>query len=130
MKLTKNILNTRAKQLLSNPTRYEQYAYGILDLNKVSYLKQKVFGFYILDILIPSRMLVVEIDGESHDDRGLHDSIRDRFCNECGLRVLRVKNSDVNQLMYRLIKYPLVNDHKNKYRAAIRNASSRACRVI
>lgn len=40
-------------------------------------------------------MLVVELDGHSHDLRRAHDAARDRFMAEAGYKVLRFTNADV-----------------------------------
>lgn len=41
-------------------------------------------------------MLVVELDGHSHDLRRAHDAARDRFMAEAGYKVLRFTNADVH----------------------------------
>ena len=54
-------------------------------------------GNYIADFVSHSCMLVVEVDGESHDfeTRLRHDSRRDEWFVSRGYRVLRFTNDDV-----------------------------------
>lgn len=104
------IIKTAAR-FRKNPTHSEQVA--IMQLQKRGnkyYEFQKPFGFYILDFLIPSKALVVEIDGDYHNDRIKQDIKRDKFCNECGLRVLRVHNDDAQDILKFIDQY---NDMQN-----------------
>lgn len=56
---------------------------------------QVVIGPYIVDILIPNRKVVVEVDGDSHRGRETYDRGRDLFLWSYGFRVIRVTNDDV-----------------------------------
>ena len=50
---------------------------------------------YIVDFYCPRANLVVEIDGESHEDRQDNDRRRDRFLERLGLTIMHVTNEDV-----------------------------------
>ncbi|CAM3261038.1 hypothetical protein SPAN111604_13675 [Sphingomonas antarctica] len=50
---------------------------------------------YIVDFLCPSKALIVEVDGETHDSR--RDGVRDNRLAELGYRVLRFTNAEVGQ---------------------------------
>lgn len=89
----------KARQWRYNPTPSERLA--LLRLKEAGYKKsdyvfQQVFGFYVLDLFFPRKCLVIEIDGDVHDRKQLHDSRRDQFINQCGLRVVRMRNFEVN----------------------------------
>ena len=58
--------------------------------------RQVVVGPYIADFAcrLP-RMLIVEVDGDTHAERGMYDDERTRFLEGRGYRVIRVTNSDV-----------------------------------
>lgn len=115
---TQNELILKAKELSSNPTRAEKLAMALLREKGIKFRYQQVFGFYILDFFIPELLLVVEIDGLTHYGREINDSRRDRFCNECGLRVLRVKNEHVSLLIDRLRPYLKVQEWQKRTKLA------------
>lgn len=55
--------------------------------------RQVIIGQFIADIVVPARLLVIELDGPGH--RRLYDERRDAFMRLCGLNVLRIKNKDL-----------------------------------
>ena len=58
--------------------------------------RQVVIGYYIVDFACRSpRMLVVEVDGDTHAERRAYDETRSRFLEQRGYRVIRFTNSDV-----------------------------------
>jgi very-short-patch-repair endonuclease len=53
-----------------NPTPAEEVLWRVLrggNLERVRFLRQKVFGRYIVDFYCASAKLVIELDGEVHD---------------------------------------------------------------
>jgi very-short-patch-repair endonuclease len=64
-----------------------------LDGHKFS--RQMPIGPYICDFMCRSRMLVVELDGYSHDVTADAEARRDRFMAERGFRILRFNNRKV-----------------------------------
>lgn len=93
-------MNVFAGQMRRSKTWAEQTAYSQLkDLfttNGTGFTNQVVFGFYILDFVVPSKMLVIELDGASHTDRDEYDAKRDAFCRACGLTVVRLLNDNAH----------------------------------
>ncbi|WP_424519224.1 endonuclease domain-containing protein [Rubrivirga sp.] len=63
----------------------------------IRFLRQRPVGSYIVDFLAPDARLVLEVDGRSHDGRGLEDETRQSTLEALGLTVLRVTNDDVLQ---------------------------------
>ncbi|MFS0773317.1 endonuclease domain-containing protein [Sphingomonas sp. 1P08PE] len=59
--------------------------------------RQHPIGVYVADFFCQDAGLVIEVDGEIHgrDGRPERDAARDRFMNDYGLEVLRVRASDV-----------------------------------
>ncbi len=55
---------------------------------------QVIVGFYVADIVIPSKMVLIEVDGRSHEGREAYDRRRDEFLRRCGFDVVHVKNDD------------------------------------
>lgn len=52
-------------------------------------------GQEFADFLCRDLMIVVELDGHSHDLRPEHDAARDRWMTKAGYQVLRFTNADV-----------------------------------
>ena len=89
----------RAKEMRANPTPAEARFWSIVRARRFADAKfrhQVVIGRYIADFAcrIP-KMLIVEIDGDSHDYQGQYDEARTRFLQRRGYRVLRFSNDDV-----------------------------------
>ena len=60
--------------------------------------RQKVIGCYIVDFYIPSKKIVIEIDGTQHfqDEGQTVDAIRDEYLKKLGISVLRYSNLEIN----------------------------------
>lgn len=88
------------RRLRSDMTGPEQQLWLTLRARQFQGLKfrrQHGIGPYIVDFYCPERLLVLEIDGESHADAGqiLKDQKRDAYLNSLGLQVIRYLNGDV-----------------------------------
>lgn len=59
-------------------------------------LKKKYF--YIADFYSASKRLVIELDGPIHEYKKEYDKNRDKVINNRGLRVLRMKNEEVEDI--------------------------------
>ncbi|WP_447980732.1 endonuclease domain-containing protein [Candidatus Nitrospira bockiana] len=66
-------------------------------LNALKFRRQHGIGPYIVDFYCPEKLLVVEIDGESHAEQPqmTSDEERDRYLRSLGLEVVRYSNQDV-----------------------------------
>jgi very-short-patch-repair endonuclease len=119
---SKQEMNTFAQQMRRSKTRAEQTAYNQLKdtfiRNGTGFSNQVIFGYYILDFVIPSKMLVVELDGSSHNDRAAYDARRDAFCVETGLQVLRVQNQNAQAVADLVSAYPFASNWLEKWERA------------
>lgn len=63
----------------------------------LKFRRQHSIGRYILDFYCPALRLAIEIDGDSHfEEHGQqHDTIRDRFLTNLGIRTIRFRNDEV-----------------------------------
>lgn len=52
-------------------------------------------GPFFADFLCREQMVIIELDGSSHDIAPEKDIYRDRYLNEAGYRVLRFTNAEV-----------------------------------
>ncbi|MFI5457682.1 MAG: endonuclease domain-containing protein [Isosphaerales bacterium] len=92
-------MKARARQLRKNSTFPEQTLWGLLRdrrLAEAKFRRQHPVGPYVVDFYCVSHGLVVELDGRSHQDRGVQDEQRQHYLESvAGLRVFRVDNDDV-----------------------------------
>ena len=65
----------------------------------VKFRRQKVIGNYIVDFASRDPMLVIEVDGDTHDGREACDAARTKFLESKGYQVLRFTNYDVMTAM-------------------------------
>ncbi len=67
--------------------------------NKKGYVfqfhRQKNIGKYIVDFYCPKLGLVIEVDGNSHDNKYEYDRKRNEYLEKLGLCVLHIDNDDV-----------------------------------
>jgi very-short-patch-repair endonuclease len=88
-----------AKRLRTNQTPLEQKLWYHLRAKRFAeakFRRRVVIGQYIVDFAcrIP-RMLVIEVDGDTHGERKAYDDRRTAFLESKGYRVLRFSNHDV-----------------------------------
>ena len=93
-------LKRRSQALRRDPSPAERRLWFefLRDL-PVKFTRQKPLGRYVADFYCASRMLVIELDGDSHyNDRAQrYDKSRTAELAGLGIRVIRVTNTDVMQ---------------------------------
>ena len=88
----------RAKELRRQMTPAERVLWQHLRRNQLEgfhFRRQQVIEGFIVDFYCHAAGLVVEIDGDVHQQRAEYDEERDRILAARGLRVLRIPNRDV-----------------------------------
>ena len=88
-----------SQSLRKNMTSEEKHLwYDFLKKLPLTVNRQKNIGNYIVDFFIPSKRIVIEIDGSQHDmpENRKSDEQRDEELNCLGILILRYKNSDIN----------------------------------
>jgi len=88
----------RARRLRCEATFPERLLWSRLrnrQLSGVKFRRQSVIGSYVVDFYCPEHMLVIELDGHSHDMTAAADLNRERYLQQQGLRVIRFGNDDV-----------------------------------
>ena len=87
----------RAQELRRNPAPAEARLWSYLKTLNVRILRQRPIGNFIVDFYCPTTMLVIEVDGGSHD--GLeaegYDLERTQVLASHGLNVVRFTNDEV-----------------------------------
>lgn len=89
----------RAKRLRKEMTPQERRLWHcFLKVYPVKFVRQRVFGHYIVDFYCAAARLAVEVDGGQHfEEAGLtEDRRRTEYLNSVGIEVFRVSNADVN----------------------------------
>ena len=89
-------LQNRAHQMRNNPTEPEKRLWRHLSngqLEGFKFRRQQVIGWFIADFLCASAKLIVEVDGDTHDQ--VSDRERDAALAEMGYRTIHVTNQDV-----------------------------------
>ncbi|MFN3473112.1 MAG: endonuclease domain-containing protein [Blastomonas sp.] len=87
-----------ANELRNNPTPFEIILWKYLkssQLGGYKFRRQSVIGPFICDFLCPSKGLIVEVDGDTHD--AVRDSERDAALVELGYVTMRFTNYEVGQ---------------------------------
>jgi very-short-patch-repair endonuclease len=88
-------LYRRANEMRRNPTEPEKRLWRHLsngNLHGAKFRRQSVIGGFIADFLCPQKALIIEVDGDTHDEA--KDRLRDGVLAEHGFRVLRVANHE------------------------------------
>lgn len=91
-------LKLRARELRNNSTQSEIILWMHLKTWKMrgyDFHRQKPLSFYIVDFFCHELMLVIEIDGISHEGKKEHDAKRQKHLEEFGIRFLRFSDDEV-----------------------------------
>jgi very-short-patch-repair endonuclease len=89
---------TRGRQLRQRATVPERLLWGRLRDGRCAGLKfrrQQPLGEYVVDFFCATSRIVVELDGRSHEGRGVEDEVRQELLERQGIRVLRFTNDQV-----------------------------------
>lgn len=65
----------------------------------LKFRKQHGIGPFVVDFFCPEKQLVIEVDGEVHDDeeQKLYDHARAAYLCELGLKIIRYRNAEILQ---------------------------------
>lgn len=93
-------LINEARELRKNQTKAEEIFWELVRNRKFLNLKfrrQHQIGSYIVDFYCNEYKLIIEFDGEVHNNEAQqkHDSIRDKYLTSLGNQVLRFKNEEL-----------------------------------
>ena len=97
----------RRKELRNNSTPQESTLWWYLKGKNlgVKFRRQHSIGGYILDFYCAENKLIIEIDGNIHDnfEAREYDSVRDKLFVDLGCKVLRFSNNDVDKNIVEVI---------------------------
>lgn len=111
-------LKSFSKANKKNATEAEQKLWEAVRDRKLGYKirRQHAIGIFIADFLVLEKKLVIEVDGEIHQNQKEYDEERTRFLNNEGYTVIRFTNHEViNDLesVLEKIKSELDSIHRN-----------------
>ena len=79
----------------------------------IDFDRQIIIGNYIVDFYVKDLGLVIEIDGESHNEKEEYDEIRENYLVSLGLKVFKTSNlkvlHDLENLLLDLENYIILN---------------------
>ena len=99
MRKNNKLLTPLAKELRNNMTKEEKHLwYDFLKSHPCRFVRQKIFGPYIIDFYCAKAKLAIEIDGSQHyTDEGMQKDLErtDFLSTEFNVSVLRFSNLDI-----------------------------------
>lgn len=129
--LSKQELLDKRRELIINRTLSERELERHLSKKHWRCKLQKRIGFYIVDFVFTHRMLIIELDGASHDTTKDYDRRRDTWLESLGFTVKRFPNEVVWEnpelVILTIESYP--NQNKKIYTKAMRKAGAIYSRV-
>ena len=105
-------LKNRARSLrkagnLSEVIFWKQIRAG--EFHNIDFDRQRIVGNYIVDFYVKSLGLVIEVDGESHNDKVEYDEKREKFLISLGLKIFKISTIqiyyDLDNVMKNLENY-------------------------
>lgn len=92
-------LYQRARELRDNATHAEEVLWGYLRTKPLGYKfrRQHPYAIYILDFYCHCKKLVIEVDGDIHNQEEVRalDTLRQRQLEADGLKVIRFTNEEI-----------------------------------
>ena len=94
---------------MTTAKRKLRYALKAHRFEGLGFRRQVLLGRYVLDFDCHERGLVVEVDGGQHfsASRAARDTVRDRWLNTQGYRVIRIANNEVFRNLAGVLEYLL-----------------------
>ncbi len=91
------LLVSRAREMRANPTKAEAALWEQLRNKKlgVKFRQQHVIDNFIADFCSIKGQLIIEVDGDIHDEQKIRDEHRTHILELYGYRVIRFKNEEV-----------------------------------
>jgi len=106
-----------SQRMRKNPTIAERMLWKELKGKKlgVKFTRQKIIMGWIVDFYSPIVSLVIELDGEYHENQKSYDSYRDSKINELGISIIRIPNEVVINNMPEALEFIKENIRRAGY---------------
>lgn len=94
---TLDVLKERARSMRLNPTYGEKIAWIILRKKGlgVKFRRQHIMENFIVDFVCLEIQLVIEVDGDIHDETKEYDEWRSGILESIGFKVVRISNDEL-----------------------------------
>ncbi len=101
-----NALISKAKEMRSNMTPSEKLLWEELRGGRsgLKFRRQHIIDRFIVDFVCLSAGIVIEVDGEIHNDQKEHDEGRTVELNRNGFQVVRFTNEEVNSDLHSVVE--------------------------
>lgn len=117
-----------ARQLRRRETPAERVLWQALRRNRLrglAFRRQHPLGPFVVDFYCPARRLVVELDGEVHDDQAEQDEARTERLIAFDYRVIRFRNDEVLADLHAVLAAIMsAAAHQTEPRPVVGNAAS------
>jgi very-short-patch-repair endonuclease len=104
----------RSQVLREQMTEEEATLWQYLRANRLGgahFRRQQVIDGFIVDFYCHAAGLVIEVDGNGHDEQVVYDAERDRILQARGLQVLRISNAEVRDHLNGVLQ--MISSHLN-----------------
>ncbi|MBE9144309.1 endonuclease domain-containing protein [Planktothrix mougeotii] len=101
----------RSKQLRQEMTPEEKILWEQLrrnNLNGLHFRRQQIIDGFIVDFYCHQAQLVIEVDGEIHEQQVESDQERDAILAARGLKIIRIKNQEIRQNLQGVLQQIIV----------------------
>lgn len=91
-------LITQARYMRANPTKAEALLWAELRKRHLAgnrFLRQRIFGPFIVDFYCAEANLIIEIDGPIHEFQTEYDKERTEYLENLGKKVIRFGNNEI-----------------------------------
>ena len=91
-------LRERARELRRNMTPAEKILWEKVRhnrMNRLQFRRQQIIDGYIVDFYCHEKALIVEVDGDIHDQQISYDAERDTHLTSRGFQILRFANEEI-----------------------------------
>ncbi len=86
-------LKEKLRDLRNNPTQSERILWNQFNGKKIKgyrFTRQKLICKFIVDFFSGVLRFIIEIDGDSHNEKLTEDAVRDLFLVSLGIEILRI----------------------------------------
>lgn len=104
---TPNYITELSRELRKKWTKEEEILWELLRNKKFNWIKfrrQHPFGRYVADFYSDELKLVIELDWKIHENQEQYDEIRDEIIKAYWVKILRIKNEDINNDIENIFK--------------------------
>lgn len=120
-----------SRQMRTSPSPSEKRVRSILTEFGFDFLHQEILGVWIIDFMLPSKMVAIEVDGPEHHlpRKQTSDFHRDQFLQSVGITVVRIENHLIEEYPFEdLWRFPDLPD--TLYRRAVSEGESLRGRLL